>query len=266
MKKIIFAASLLATTFFSAKAQDASTTTTSTSTDGYKPVAGDVTAEFALSGGTGFIPDLNLSNQPTSNTSVAPALRLRYFLADDLALRLGLNISSTRTTEKFRDNTTTTPAPTTPVVDGERTTKTSTILLNLGAEKHFSGTERLDTYFGGDILFAIAGGSVKGENLSQGSTSPVTGNSFETKGSVGNAGFGFGLRVVGGADYYIAKKLYLGGEFGWGFLAFKAREIETTSTTVAGGTTTTSASKSEGNTSFTLSPSVVAGLKVGFVF
>ncbi|HEX8548061.1 MAG TPA: hypothetical protein VF691_13960, partial [Cytophagaceae bacterium] len=115
-------------------------------------------------------------------------------------------------------------------------------------------------------LFAIAGGSVKGENLSQGSNSPVTGNSYENKGSIGNAGFGFGLRVVGGADYYIAKKLYLGGEFGWGFLAFKAREIETTSTTVAGGTTTTTASKSEGNTSFTLAPSVVAGLKVGFVF
>ncbi|HEX8546718.1 MAG TPA: hypothetical protein VF691_07120, partial [Cytophagaceae bacterium] len=119
MKKFIFAASLLATTFFSAKAQDASTTTTTTSTDGYKPVAGDVTAEFALSGGTGFIPDLNLSDQPANNSAggVAPALRFRYFLADDLALRVGLNIRSSRLTEKFRDNSTTTPAPSTPIVD-----------------------------------------------------------------------------------------------------------------------------------------------------
>jgi hypothetical protein len=197
-------------------------------------------------------------------------LRFRYFLADDLALRVGLNISSRRRTDKFISDNSVTPAPTPPVTEGERTFKRSLVLLNLGAEKHFAGTDRLDTYVGADLMFAIAGAGEKGENISQGANSPTAGASYEIKGATSGgysqAGFGFGLRLVGGADYYIAKKLYLGGEFGWGFMSFKGKESETTTTSTAGGTSTTTVSNNEGPTKFEIMPSLVAGIKVGFVF
>jgi len=66
-----------------------------------------------------------------------------------------------------------------------------------------------------------------------------------------------------GADYYIAKRLYLGVEAGFGFEYAKDGKT-TTSTTIAGNTTTVT-TKSAGN-SFEISPSIITGVRVGFAF
>lgn len=268
MKKIIFAASLLATTFFSAKAQDASTATT-TSTDGYKPVAGDVTAEVGLVPGDGLFPSIELSpsgalNDEDENATPSGLIRVRYFLGDQLALRVGLNLD--RTSNKIeRPNETTTPStpPATPVINTVERRRTSSTILNFGVEKHFSGTERLSTYIGADLLFASTGNKVTGENISSPNGDPTLGASFETKNN--NAASGFGLRAIGGADYYIAKKVYLGLEFGWGgFMFYKEKDSETTSKADAASVEQTT--KVKGDRATDLSAGVLGAFRLGFRF
>lgn len=136
MKKVLLSASLIALSLFAAKAQDAVE---------YKPVQGDVTTEFNY-GGLFNASQLGLNNG---------GLRFRYFVADNLAGRLGLNISSSSTTDNFLDGD---------EVGGTQKTSSSGIGINLGVGKHFSGTERLSTYAGADLRVQLNSNRVKNEN------------------------------------------------------------------------------------------------------
>ena len=211
----------------------------------FKPLKGDVTAELGLAGG--------LNNADfTLNEGTSGLLRFRYFATEKLAFRLGVSVSATSETEKFYGTG----------IDlnreGKAMTNSKGFLLNLGIEKHFTGTPRLSPYVAGDILFGVMGQKAKLENTD--GNSFVNAVSAETKGP-GN--FSFGLRGVVGADYYIAKHVYLGAEAGLGFLNSIAGKTETTTT--IGGTTTTVKTKSAGST-FELNPSVITGIRIGFVF
>lgn len=262
MKKIIIAASMLFAAM-AANAQEPMTTTTTTTSvvpgaRMYKPVAGDVLAELGfLVGGIGANPT-SLSPSPFSSpTNVIPQLKFRYFLQDQLALRVGFNFTQQGNTTKYYEVT-----PGSGV--GSVKTANSVFALNLGAEKHFTGTGRLSTYVGGDISFQKIGVSEKWENSD--GTGFVNGASRTYKGTNAagdNGSTGFGLRAVAGADYYFVDKVYLGAEFGWGFIASKNGKAKIEDT--AGGVTTTTETKTSGG-AFNLAPSLTAGLRLGFRF
>jgi hypothetical protein len=240
MKKLILAASLIAASF-NAFSQE------------YKPVAGDVTAEIGLLGGISFT-DVELP----SNSFGTPNMKFRYFLADQMAVRVGFNYTSTSEKNKIYE-----VAPGTG--EGSAVIKNSIFALNLGLEKHLAGTERLSTYVGGDLTLQINGASEKGENTNNGTTF-TNGDSYKLKGfnnSGDNGGFGLGLRGVVGAEYYFVEKVYLGAEFGWGFTTFS--EAKTKSETTTGGTSTTVETKSTGG-DFSILPTMTAGVRLGFRF
>jgi hypothetical protein len=216
----------------------------------FKPVKGDVTTEFGLTGG------INETNFDLNDG--AGLLRFRYFQKDNLAFRLGFNVGSQNTT-KNAYGAVGTPAE---GKEGSATTKATQFLINLGVEKHFTGTERLSPYVGGDILFGAGTRKTSFENATGSANTPVYADN--TSSEVKGPGYtSIGLRGVIGADYYIAKRLYLGVEAGFGFNYESAGETKT-STTVAGNTTTVT-TKSAGN-AFEINPSIITGVRVGFAF
>lgn len=232
MKKVLLtAAAVFAFTF--ANAQE--------STSSYKPVKGTVTTEVGLTGG------LNNANFDL-NTGV---LKFRYFLKDDLGLRLGFATNSKKTESINNSN---------PNNVETTISKNSDFTLNLGVEKHFAGTERLSTYAGADLLIGFRGAKTEYTennyfyNVDGGSNFNTTTGNYDNR-----AGNYFGLRLLTGADYYIAKKVFLGVEAGLNVITGKDKDIEISETgqpnvNIAGG-------KNSGITT-----QVIGGIRIGYQF
>ena len=137
-----------------------------------KPVKGSVTGEVQL----------NFQTGTAAIGVVAPSLNFRYFLMDDLALRLKLAITSTK------DKT------------GDVEDKTSNFSFAPGIEKHFKGTDKLSPYIGAEI--PISGGKVEHKTAAGSSTDKTS---------------SFGVNLIFGGDYYVWQSVYVGAEVAWGF-------------------------------------------------
>ena len=184
---------------------------------------------FSLEGQLGF-------NASTLSFN-APAIRFRYFVADNIAARLTLGINNSSETlnyfEKEDDNT---------LGTGTEVNKTGGWNVALGAEYHFAGTDRLSPYAGLDIL--VGGGSSTNEwtNYDGFGYAVDYNRSIEAKTS------NFGVNLVAGADYYFAENFYLGMELGLGF-GSETVKAGTDVTTIA-GTPATVTSNEEKHSAF----------------
>ena len=215
----------------------------------FKPNQGDVTTEFGLSGGI-LNSELKLNDDDNKNIVNGGLLRFRYFATESMAFRVGLSVShegDTRNVYGGADQEN----------EGTYKSKYTGLLMNLGVEKHFSGTERLSPYVGGDLLFQAISRKIEWDNSNLSGTSYQADNSGYRKGP---GEIGVGLRGVVGADYYFAKRVFLGAEAGLGFLYSKLGKRTTKYNDDPADTY-----KSEGN-SFEFSPSIVTGVRIGFVF
>ena len=184
-----------------------------------------------------------LGNNVTLSNSLNQ-VRVRYFLGNDLAARLGAHLS-------FNTNI---PAP---------DTKTRAVEFSIapGIEKHFAGTNRLSPYLGAELILGLRSAHSEFDGPGNSGT--------EVKGSFGptdNANRGFflvGLGAVGGFDFYVAKHLYVGYELSMELSNRSFSEIETITIDGAGVQTT---AKNEGSSAFSFGPNVRNGIRVGFVF
>lgn len=253
MKKVIIAVSMLAATFV-ANAQDPTPTPTGKM---YKPVAGNVLAEIGfLANGIGANPT-GLQHS-TFNSVNTPILKFRYFLQDQVALRVGFGFTQNSQVARFYE--------TGGSGKGFARDAYSRLDFNAGIEKHFTGTGRLSTYVGADILFQKFSASTKWENTADGSTFS-DGDTKKTRGvndNGVNASMGLGLRAVAGADYYFVQNVYLGAEFGWGFITSKEGKTKVEQT--VGGVTSPVVETKSGGGTYTLEPGMTAGLRLGFIF
>lgn len=220
MKKIVLCAFAL-TVFSAANAQESVS---------YKPTTGTVTTEVGLIGG------LNNANFNLNGG----ALKFRYFLKEDLGLRLGLGVNN----EKTEDYVGVSPNQTT------FTDKDSDINLKLGIEKHFAGTSRLSTYGGADLIIGT-GKTVDDEVEENGDY-----DKFEQKRS------NFGFAVFSGADYYIAEKLYLGVEAGISFVSSKLKDGERS---IKNGNNLTD-TINPGSKGSEFATNVFGGIRIGYQF
>jgi hypothetical protein len=224
MKKVLLTAAAVMT-FGLMNAQE------ETSTSAYKPTEGTIATEVSLNGG------LNNANFNLNNSAV----KFRYFFKEDMALRVGLGINSNKTTDVNNSN---------PANVRTEIITSSNNLVKLGVEKHFAGSERLSTYAGADLLVGFSS-----------SKYDYTENNYSYTESnyTGNGGSAFGLGLFTGADYYIAKKVFLGVEAGLNFLSGKGKDNKITETGSAD--VTVSGGKNSG-----LSTTVVGGVRIGFQF
>lgn len=218
MKKVLTIAIVIALGF-GAYAQDESIT--------YKPTSGDITVDLGLSGGLAST-SVSYLNQ---GFGVGQTFKARYFTGDQQALRATLRIVSNSESQNLDKN-------------GNSSSKGNTsIVLGGGLEKHFTGTDRLSPYIGGDLIINI--------------TSSSESNDL-TKTELSRTDFGLGVKGVFGADYYFVKNVYLGVEAGLGI----------SYTAIGKTTTTTSGTKNTagGGSKFSVAPGVVSGIRIGYVF
>lgn len=219
-----------------------------------KPAAGDKTAEFNLNFATGAGVTYGLG----SATGVAPELRLRYFLADDMAVRVRLGLGSSSTTSSQVANIA--------GADVTAETKTNTgfgLSLTPGIEKHFAGTDKLSPFVGAELPIGFGtGGSVDVTNGSNGTGAPTgTGDSYASK---NGSRFVLGLGLVLGADYYFTDAVYLGVEGGLGLFRLTSTGDGTINST-AGGVKAPEV-KTLGGSNFDLFGATSGAVRLGYKF
>jgi len=137
--------------------------------------------------------------------------------------------------------------------------KRNTFEINLrpGYEWHFAGTERLSPFFGVEADIAIKTSKFTDDN----DAAYIT----EIKGAWDDFGTErgftrFGANFIIGADFYIAKRLYLGTEFGYGFEVVNSSDIEYTAEDGS------DIDPDKGGSSFQIGPNFNSSLRLGFVF
>lgn len=131
------------------------------------------------------------------------ALRYRYFLEENIALRGSIFMGGKRNTT-FSDTT-----------GGLPLTKNRNVNFDFsirpGIERHFEGTDRLSPYVGVELFLGMNTTKDNQESLwSDGKTiqSAITKTSSSS----------YGANIFMGTDYYISDHLFLGAELGFGLL------------------------------------------------
>lgn len=240
MKKSILLLAIAAGAGFSTMAQ----TARHFDSDALKPTEGAVTTEIGLTGGL-FNSDFKLAD--------GGLLKFRYFVKEDLALRMGLNITHDGDLKKFHksDNT----------AYGTIQNHDLHLGVNLGLEKHFTGTRNLSPYVGGDITFGANIISEIGTDVDYDLPGMYkAGYSYQSNGSNHLA---FGIRGIVGADFYVMKHVYIGAELGLG-LAF-GWDLDQKIDINKPNTTRTHVMKAT-NAQLTTTPAISTGVRIGFVF
>lgn len=193
--------------------------------DRKKPEAKDFTAEVNFN--------------PFSSAPVAiNYLRFRYFTSEQSALRIGFSLGMEKQTPQE-----------------DVTLKTFEFNIRPGYEWHLAGTERLSPYFGVEADLAFKKSSYEDTDTN------AYFEKIEGAWSEGGSERGFnriGLNFIIGADFYVAKRVYIGTEFGFGFQNIKYSDIEVTSPD--------NEDPDKGGTNFQLGPNFNSSLRLGFVF
>ncbi len=184
----------------------------------------------------------------------------KMFTSETMAYRGMLRIG-------FGSNTWTNPlnddaSVTVPVARVEDEYKQSWNYIGLGGGLEWRrGKGRLQGYYGGMLMFSMAGGKDTysyGNGFSATNTAPTSTIDFTTGATASQASrttenkwgseMAFGLRGFIGAEFFILPKLSVGGEFGWGLAFSKTGAGEMTSESW-NGTSTTSTTTDTGTSS-----------------
>lgn len=137
-------------------------------------------------------------------TFTAPALKYRYFIAPNMAVRFGLSLDGSKTVNKFYENTDYTGGT------GEQTLTDGSWAVAPGFEYHFAGTDKLSPYAGVTLMFGGMKSTEEWANFNGSAySSTVTAGDFESKSSM------MGWGIVAGMDYYFAENIFVGAEFGY---------------------------------------------------
>lgn len=262
MKKSILAVAVILGTS-AAFAQDL----TSKKGENYLPEAGDWAIGIDATPLLGYIQGVFGSNGGSSAGSWSflngnNVITGKYFVADDMAYRGGINIGFTSVTSKSYTAALDANGAVDPdaalVVDEMKTTG-SNIMLTGGLEWR-KGSTRLQGYYGGELGLGFGGGTKTDYTYANAYTwNGTTGTSTQTHAVDGSVdvnnvtqkgGVMFGLRGFIGAEYFVLPKLAVGGEFGWGL------GLQTFGT---GTTTTTRIEPTAGQTTEQIETQTVAG-------
>lgn len=226
------------------------------------PEAGDWAISINATPLLGYVQGIFGSNGNAADNSWAflngnNTITGKYFVADDMAYRGGINIGFNSTTEKAytADYLSTTGE----LVVDEKKTSSSVIMLTGGMEWR-KGSTRLQGFYGGEVGIGFGGGSnidytYGNERWDAAGTAGPASQNHAVDGATDvininqKGGIMFGLRGFIGAEYFVLPKLAIGGEFGWGLGLSTTGEgtstvmrpntdgdiVEETDQTVAGG-------------------------------
>nr|WP_294861531.1 outer membrane beta-barrel protein [uncultured Fluviicola sp.] len=191
----------------------------------------------------------------TNLNFTAPALRLRYFVTSNIAVRLTVGLDNAKTTlnaYEFADGTGN---------SGTYETKRSNTNIAVGAEYHFEGTARLSPYVGLDIKFGMGGMKETGDNAGLIAGNAVYALNYAEKFTAKTSMFG--VNLVAGTDFYFAENFYVGLELGLGFGATTAKD-GTREVTVSGSPTVTTVTPEVKSSTF--SNNFITNFRLGWRF
>ncbi|MGQ9863215.1 MAG: hypothetical protein ACUVRD_01855 [Bacteroidia bacterium] len=216
-----------------------------------KPTSGTVTSEVQLQGAIN-----NITTTPIGG------FRVRYFLGDNLAARVGLNLTSLSQTQKDYENPDGTGGK------GEYKASYFAFRLAPGVEYHLEGGEKLSTFVGTQIIFQSRSAKETATNYNPSSGRYINNFSETVTGeaTIDNntyyKGTDFGFGIYTGFDWYFTEKVYLGIELGLNLLSSSNSDI-TTETSSGGITTKTITAGSKGSN---LDVQSIGGLRLGYQF
>ena len=232
MRKVVLSIAVVSMALFTAQAQDEA------ASSDWKPASGDVAIETV-------VQSPFASGSPFS--LISGGLKVRYWLNDDMALRVGLNFTGNTNITNYKDSAlvygtgSVTDGNKNAVVEGSETVSSSAFTMSIGAEKHFDGSDRLDTYLGGDITFGFGSNTTDRVNYDGNTNTHANGYTSDTRAEYtynsAQSNSSFGFKLVAGADYYVFKNVYVGIELGW---AMNSTSYDTKKTSGKGFTQGTS--------------------------
>lgn len=189
-----------------------------------KPAKGTVTTQVGMS----------LSSFNSNVMSMG--LNGRYFVKDQLAVRLSLLIDNQKDVSNTAENPNGTGGT------GSFTTNNNGSMIMLGVEKHFNGTRRLSPYVGAEIGFGAS--SIKTEGVNS-NNSVYIDNYTEN----GHRKFSdFGVNTFLGFDYWVGEGVYVGVEYTFAaYISSKEKQSETTRKTNNNTVTTVNFENSSSN-------------------
>ncbi|RYM34624.1 hypothetical protein ERX46_04420 [Brumimicrobium glaciale] len=171
-------------------------------------------------------------------TWTTPALRGRYFVNENIGVRLQISLgdnlgSAMNTTTRFSENADGTGEEGTLEVDR------MAAIFQVGAEYHFLGTQKLDPYSYIGINFGFGKQTTTGTDYNDGALGvPGTGYNadynYEAMGGYSLIGGTIGL----GMDFYFVENVYVGVELGVGITGYNFKDSERTDNFLLGGTPT----------------------------
>lgn len=224
---------------------------------GFKQAAGDKALEvnFAPLGGN----PIGISGiQFKSYSSETSAFRMNIFIGKSSDSKILTQLIDTASDVKFHQ------------LETKEKNSSLEIGLRPGIEKHFAGTDRLSPYVGAELDFAKKFSTKKEESQYNGKNGDAP--AVYEKTTKGKDGFlRVGANLVFGFDYFFAKKLYLGAEFGFGASYNKKSTIKVTdkkAEQIASDNNITYKEildEKQGG-SFNVGPNVNSAIRIGFLF
>jgi len=233
------------------------------SQDTLKTAARSWTAEINVNPFQGQISLNNAVNQ----------IKVRYFTSNNFAYRFAFSLNNIK-----KDNTETSAYGTNPVDNSDKKSSTS-FGLNLGFEKHFTGTRRLSPYIGGEIAFGLK--NAKETLDTKQSTTEIkgawqntqvvqyynNGTYYYTTVNTSEQGYqSIVINIVTGFDFYVAKHFLVGYEMLFGFNYIKYDNIETTYTPKPGQPAITASNPKQGANERSFGPKIINGIRLGYTF
>ncbi|RAU83942.1 hypothetical protein [Pontibacter arcticus] len=217
--------------------------------------------------------NVNPFNGTLSLNNSINQLKFRYFTTPNLAIRLGFNGNRVN---DFSENST--PYGTNPsIYKNERSS--TTLGVNLGIEKHFAGTRRLSPYVGADLIIenktseneitngqtvrTITGGWQTSTFYPANTSYPYNNPSYTVYSYDERGFFRYGINLVSGFDFYMAKNFFFGYEVNFGFSQKTLQDLEIKT---SNSDNSPIENREVKDTSFSFGPSLMNGVRVGYVF
>jgi len=217
----------------------------------FKPEAGDISIDFTANNLFKIGENSNQFGLSDDAQGFGGGIRARYFLFPEGAIRVNFT-----TDMRNYSGYPLVSDPADGVSEGDalgitHEQKYNHFSISLGYEYHFEGTDRLDTYAGGEFLYdkvtieeefkngkPIAGAG--GYEVDPGYYAKAKGGTVEGNKEIDlsrpsevwdAAGTGIGLRVMAGADFYVFQKVYIGAELGFALMQKHIADFEFTEST-----------------------------------
>lgn len=217
---------------------------------------------------TGIISNIGIA--PQKDYSGNNILMLRYFVKNDIAVRLGFGFNYHQFKKSTVDSIFTTGLPS--LMTWDTIAKRTDLYFSPGVEKHFNINERLVPYVGAELMLGKIGKtkykSIRSiKDTTQTSEIKIDGN--------WSGGSNVGVNLIAGCNVYLIKALAIGAEYHYGFNVLSTGGdwqnviIEDVTPSNSSSTSTSKTYRSEGSNlekTINSSASGFANLKITYFF